>query len=85
MKQNKNVSRGTLKTNEMKKKILKSVGTFLFCTSYVLVVVSVLYGLCMAVQSCSMYRQTDISGHTTIVTTDTTHINHNTLLKYQKK
>ena len=69
----------------MKKKILKSVGTFLFCTSYALVLVSVLYGLCMALQSCSMYRQTDINGRTTIVTTDTTHINHNTLLKYQKK
>lgn len=69
----------------MKKKIFKIVGTFLFCTSYVLVIVSVLYWLCMALQSCSMHRQTDISGRTTIVTTDTTHINHNTLLKYQKK
>ena len=69
----------------MKKKILKSVGTFIFCISYMLVLVSVLYGLCMALQSCSMYRQTDINGRTTIVTTDTTHINHNTLLKYQKK
>lgn len=69
----------------MKKKILKNVGTFLFCISYALVVGSVIYGLCMALQSCSMYRQTDINGRTTIVTTDTTHINHNTLLKYQKK
>lgn len=69
----------------MKKKIFKSVGTFLFCISYVLVLVSVLYGICMALQSCSMYKQTDINGRTTIVTTDTTHINHNTLLKYQKK
>lgn len=69
----------------MKKKILKKVGTFLFCTSYVLVVVSVLYGLCMSLQSCSMYRQTDINGKATIVTTDTTYINHNTLFKYQKK
>ena len=69
----------------MKKKILKSVGTFLFCISYVLVLVSVLYGLCMALQSCSMYRQTDINGKATIVTTDTTYINHNTLFKYQKK
>lgn len=72
-------------TNEMKKKILKSVGTLLFCISYVLVLVSVLYGLCMALQSCSLYRQTDINGKATIVTTDTTYINHNTLLKYQKK
>lgn len=69
----------------MKKKILKSVGALLFCISYVLVVVSVLYGLCAALQSCSMYRQTDINGRATIVTTDTTFINHNTLLKYQKK
>lgn len=69
----------------MKKKILKKVGTFLFCTSYMIVVVSVLYILCMALQGCSMYRQTDINGKTTIVTTDTTYINHNTLLKYQKK
>ena len=69
----------------MKKKILKSVGTLLFCISYVLVLVSVLYGLCMALQSCSMYKQTDINGRATIVTTDTTYINHNTLLKYQKK
>ena len=69
----------------MKKKILKSVGTFLFCISYVLVLVSVLYGLCMALQGCSMYRQTDINGRATIVTTDTTFINHNTLFKYQKK
>lgn len=44
-----------------------------------------LYLCGVILQSCSMYRQTDISGHTTIVTTDTTHINHNTLLKYQKK
>lgn len=69
----------------MKKKILKKVGTFIFCISYILVVVSVLYGLCMALQSCSMYKQTDINGRTTIVTTDTTYINHNTLLKYQEK
>lgn len=69
----------------MKNKILKSVGTLLFCISYVLVMLSVLYGLCMALQGCSMYRQTDINGRTTIVTTDTTYINHNTLLKYTKK
>lgn len=69
----------------MKKKILKATGTFFFCISYVLVVVSVLYGLCMALQSCSMYKQTDVNGKATIVTTDTTYINHNTLLKYPKK
>ena len=69
----------------MKKKILKSVVAFLFYTSYVLVSFSVIYGLCMFFQSCSMYKQADINGKTTIVTTDTTHINHNTLLKYQKK
>ena len=45
---------------------------------------AILY-LCAILQSCSMYRQTDINGKTTIVTTDTTYINHNTLLKYQKK
>ena len=41
--------------------------------------------LCAILQSCSMYRQTDINGKATIVTTDTTYINHNTLFKYQKK
>lgn len=69
----------------MKKKILSIIGTIIFCVSYVLVLVSVLYGLCMALQSCSMYKQADINGKATIVTTDTTYINHNTLLKYQKK
>lgn len=60
-------------------------GTFFFCTLYTLILVSVLYGLCMALQSCSMYKQTDVNGKATIITTDTTYINHNTLLKYQKK
>ena len=74
----------------MKKEIFKNaVGTFLYCIFYTifytLVLVSVLYGLCTVVQSCSMYRQTDINGKATIVTTDTTYINHNTLFKYQKK
>ena len=41
--------------------------------------------LCAVLQSCSMYKQTDINGKTTIVTIDTTYINHNRLLKYQKK
>lgn len=44
-----------------------------------------LYACGAILQSCSMYRQTDINGKATIVTTDTTYINHNTLLKYQKK
>lgn len=57
----------------MKKKIFKNVGTYLF----------LVYSF--AFIGCSTYRQTDINGRTTIVTTDTTHINHNTLLKYQKK
>lgn len=69
----------------MKKKILKKMGTFLFCIFYTFVLLSVLYGLCMALQSCSTYKQTDVNGKTTIVTTDTTYINHNTLLKYSKK
>ena len=41
--------------------------------------------LCAILQSCSMYKQTGINGKATIVTTDTTYINHNTLFKYQKK
>lgn len=49
-----------------------------------LLVAAVVY-VCLALQSCSMYKTTDINGKTTIVTTDTTYINHNTLLKYQKK
>lgn len=47
--------------------------------------VAVIVYVCFALQSCSMYKRTDINGKTTIVTIDTTHINHNTLLKYQKK
>lgn len=47
--------------------------------------VAVIVYVCIALQSCSMYKQTDINGKTTIVTTDTTYINHNTLLKYPKK
>lgn len=69
----------------MKKKIFEIAGTLLYCAFYTLVLVSVLCVLCMALQSCSMYRQTDINGKATIVTTDTTYINHNTLFKYQKK
>ena len=69
----------------MKKKILKNVGEFIVLFFYTFVLAAILYGLCMAFESCSMYKQTDIDGKTTIVTTDTTYINHNTLLKYQKK
>ena len=53
--------------------------------SIVLFALFALLYLCAILQSCSMYRQTDINGKATIVTTDTTYINHNTLLKYQKK
>lgn len=69
----------------MKKKILKNVGEFIVLFFYTFVLAAILYGLCTALQSCSMYKQTDINGKTTIVTTDTTYINHNTLLKYQEK
>lgn len=34
--------------------------------------------------SCSASRDVDIKGKTTIVTTDTTFINHSTLIKYPK-
>ena len=67
-----------------KKKIKsKCFNTIALLLPYLLVAV-VVY-VCFALQSCSMYKQTDINGKTTIVTTDTTYINHNTLLKYQKK
>ena len=70
---------------KMDKKTIKSkcFNTIALLLPYLLVVVIV--SVCFAVQSCSMYKQTDINGKTTIVTTDTTYINHNTLLKYQKK
>lgn len=68
----------------MKKKIYKNIGEYLFAM-YTMAFVGCLIYLCAILQSCSMYKQTDINGRTTIVTTDTTHINHNTLLKYQKK
>mgnify|MGYP001176655039 CR=1 FL=1 len=50
-----------------------------------LLLVAVIVYVCFALQSCSMYKHTDIDGKTTIVTTDTTYINHSTLLKYPKK
>lgn len=69
----------------MDKKTIKSkcFNTIALLLPYVLVAVIVY--VCFALQSCSMYKQTDINGKTTIVTTDTTYINHNTLLKYPKK
>lgn len=68
----------------MKKKIFKNVGQYIFLV-YSFAFIGCLLYLCAILQGCSMYRQTDINGKTTIVTTDTTYINHNTLLKYQKK
>lgn len=68
----------------MKKKIFKNVGQYIFLV-YAFAFIGCLLYLCAILQGCSMYRQTDINGRTTIVTTDTTYINHNTLLKYQKK
>ena len=69
----------------MDKKTIKSkcFNTIALLLPYVLVAVIVY--VCFALQSCSMYKQTDIDGKTTIVTTDTTYINHNTLLKHPKK
>ena len=69
----------------MDKKTIKSkcFNTIALLLPYLLVTVIVY--ICFALQSCSMYKQTDINGKTTIVTTDTTYINHNTLLKYPKK
>ena len=69
----------------MNKKTIKSkcFNTIALLLPYLLV--SVIVYFCFALQSCSTYNQTDINGKTTIVTTDTTYINHNTLFKYQKK
>lgn len=38
-----------------------------------------------AMTSCSATRNVDVVGKTTIVTVDTTHINHNTFIKYPKR
>lgn len=38
-----------------------------------------------AMTSCSASRDVDIVGKTTIVTVDTTRINHNTFIKYPKR
>lgn len=70
--------------NEMNKKTFKSVCRF-FIALLPYLVFAVIGYLCAVLQSCSTYKQTDINGKTTIVTTDTTYINHNTLLKYPKK
>ena len=73
-----------LKQTEMNKNKIKNIGEYLFAV-YAFVFIGCLIYLCAVLQSCSMYKQTDINGKTTIVTTDTTYINHNTLLEYQKK
>lgn len=38
-----------------------------------------------AITSCSASRNVDVVGKTTIVTVDTTHINHNTYIKFPKR
>ena len=38
-----------------------------------------------AITSCSASRNVDVVGKTTIVTLDTTHINHNTYIKFPKR
>lgn len=38
-----------------------------------------------AMASCSASRDVDVVGKTTIVTTDTTYIHHNTFIKYPKR
>lgn len=38
-----------------------------------------------AMTSCTASRNVDVVGKTTIVTVDTTHINHNTFIKYTKR
>ena len=38
-----------------------------------------------AITSCSASRDVDVVGKTTIVTVDTTRINHNTYIKYPKR
>ena len=70
--------------NEMNKKKIKSKCFNTIALLPYLLVAVIVY-VCFALQSCSTYKQTDINGKTTIVTTDTTYINHNTLLKYPKK
>lgn len=70
--------------NEMNKKKIKNIGEYLFAAYSFVFIVCLIY-LCAVLQSCSMYKQTGIDGKTTIVTTDTTYINHNTLIKYPKK
>lgn len=38
-----------------------------------------------AMTSCTASRNVDVVGKTTIVTVDTTHINHNTYIKFPKR
>lgn len=68
----------------MNKNKIKNICKYLFVL-YAFFFIGCLIYICAVLQGCSMYKQTDIDGKTTIVTTDTTYINHNTLLKYQKK
>ena len=68
----------------MNKNKLKNIGEYFFAV-YACAFIGCLIYLCAALQSCSMYKHTDINGKATIITTDTTYINHNTLLKYQEK
>lgn len=68
----------------MEKKNFKEIGKYLFSVYLFAFIVGLIY-VCAVLQSCSTYKQTDINGKTMIVTTDTTYINHNTLLKYPKK
>ena len=59
----------------------------------ILVLKIVIYGCTLALgvlgvsafASCSASRDVDVVGKTTIVTTDTTYIHHNTYIKYPKR
>lgn len=69
----------------MNKKTIKSKCFNIIALLLPYLLVAAIVYVFLALQSCSMYKQTGINGKTTIVTTDTTYINHNTLLKYPKK
>ena len=59
---------------------------------FVIIIKVVIYALTLilsamglvSLTSCSASRDVDIRGRTTIVTTDTTFINHNTVFNYHK-
>ena len=76
------VPRGTLKTN-----IMKRYETHDNLKYYFVGTILVLCAMCalLCTTSCKMYHDTEIKGKATIVTTDTTFINHNNLFKYPKK